>query len=207
MSPTSTTACCTPISTAAAVPESPSVAPAVLRHRALAGFGLSLAACFTLDFSDGLAKLMTGDLPILEIVAAQYLVNLILAAVLLGRERLRRLTKLPDLRLLIVRSLCLLIGNVCFMAAVKVMELADVIVIGFVAQLMIIRAYALAPASLLAPFQYLEILGAVAVDYLLFADLPDLWTVAGIALIVVTSLTIAWWEARSPHHHHEDFRT
>ena len=47
------------------------------------------------------------------------------------------------------------------------------------AHLLVIHAYKLAPASLLAPFQYLEITGAVALGLLVFGDFPDLLTWVG----------------------------
>ncbi|MBV0933672.1 DMT family transporter [Marinobacterium weihaiense] len=45
-------------------------------------------------------------------------------------------------------------------------------------------AMRLAPASLLAPFQYLEIISATALGYLLFGDYPDAITWLGTAIIL-----------------------
>ncbi len=47
-----------------------------------------------------------------------------------------------------------------------------------------IHAYRLAPASAIAPFLYLQLLTMVAFGYTVFGDLPDLWTLAGSAVIV-----------------------
>ena len=59
-----------------------------------------------------------------------------------------------------------------------------------VAHLAIVAAFARAPASVLAPFQYLEILSATALGYLIFGDFPDALTWVGIAIITGSGLVI-----------------
>ena len=260
---------------------------------------------------------MTGSVPVMEILIAQYLVIMILAPALIGRARLARVHRLPQLRLLLTRSVCQIGASVAFVWAVKSLPLADVVTIGFMspfiitvlaaifpketgcmarwvgcivcfvgvmvilrpgfhiefglallplayaflfaihvviarftstvhgeqtllamnrlvcgpiamllipfmgvmpdlsgikilivialvnagAQHLIICAYALAPASLLAPFQYLEIIGAGAVGFLLFSQLPDLWAWIGIGIIITTNIAVPLWEACSGHAH------
>ena len=51
---------------------------------------------------------------------------------------------------------------------------------------LLVRAYHLAPAPVLAPFSYSQILWMIAIGFVAFGDLPDLWTVAG-GLVVVAS--------------------
>lgn len=51
-------------------------------------------------------------------------------------------------------------------------------------------ALAYAPASLLAPLQYLEIIAATMLGFYLFGDLPDGTALAGIALIVLSGLYV-----------------
>ena len=46
------------------------------------------------------------------------------------------------------------------------------------------KAFALAPANVLAPFSYFQILSAVAFGLIVFHDIPDLWTVTGIVMIM-----------------------
>ena len=53
-----------------------------------------------------------------------------------------------------------------------------------------IRALKLAPAGILAPFQYLEIFGATILGVVFFADLPDAVTTAGILIIVASGLYV-----------------
>lgn len=48
------------------------------------------------------------------------------------------------------------------------------------------KGFLLAPAGVLAPFSYFQIISAVAFDLLVFHDAPDGWTLAGIALLVVS---------------------
>lgn len=55
-------------------------------------------------------------------------------------------------------------------------------------------ALSLAPASLLAPIQYLEIVSATLVGYWIFNDLPDALSFAGIALIVASGLFVFFRE-------------
>jgi len=56
---------------------------------------------------------------------------------------------------------------------------------------LLIRAYELAPASLLAPYGYAEIVMATIVGYVVFGDFPDGWTWAGIAVIVSGGIYIS----------------
>ncbi|MXN66153.1 EamA family transporter [Stappia sp. GBMRC 2046] len=62
--------------------------------------------------------------------------------------------------------------------------------ISFFAHGLIVRAFALAPASVLAPFNYLEIITATLFGFLVFGDFPDALTWAGIAIIVGCGLYI-----------------
>jgi drug/metabolite transporter (DMT)-like permease len=47
------------------------------------------------------------------------------------------------------------------------------------------RAFALAPANILTPFSYFQILSAVIFGIIILHDMPDAWTISGIALIIV----------------------
>ena len=48
---------------------------------------------------------------------------------------------------------------------------------------LLIRAYATAAASLLAPFTYVQIMAAVLFGLALFGDVPDRWTLLGMGLV------------------------
>lgn len=60
--------------------------------------------------------------------------------------------------------------------------------------LLVVKAFRLAPLSLLAPFQYFEIVSATVLGYVLFADFPSASKWLGIAIIVGSGLFIIWRE-------------
>lgn len=74
--------------------------------------------------------------------------------------------------------------------------LAGVGVIGVSGQSLIIRAYRAGEASFVAPFDYSKILFAMAFGFLFFAEIPEVWTLAGAAVIVASSLYIAQREVK-----------
>lgn len=74
------------------------------------------------------------------------------------------------------------------------MLLAAIGVIGTSSHLMIVYAFKAAPASLLAPFHYLEIVAATLFGYLVFGDFPDALKWLGIAIIVASGLYVIWRE-------------
>lgn len=57
-------------------------------------------------------------------------------------------------------------------------------------QYFLIKAFALASANVLTPFTYLQILSAVLFGLIVFNDVPDRWTLAGIALILASGLFV-----------------
>ncbi|MEM6668472.1 MAG: DMT family transporter [Pseudomonadota bacterium] len=62
------------------------------------------------------------------------------------------------------------------------------------AHFLVVIAFGLAPASLLAPFQYLEIVSATLLGYLIFNDFPGPQTWAGIAIIIGAGGFVLWRE-------------
>ncbi len=73
---------------------------------------------------------------------------------------------------------------------------AGVGLIAPVAQLLIVSAYRAAPAALIAPFQYSQMLWAVPFGFFLFAETPDAWVGAGGAIIIASGIFILWRESR-----------
>lgn len=57
-------------------------------------------------------------------------------------------------------------------------------VAGTTGQFLMVGAYQVAEASALAPVDYIRLIFAVAAGYLLFNEIPDLWTWGGAALII-----------------------
>lgn len=62
------------------------------------------------------------------------------------------------------------------------------------AHLLVVRAFRMAPLSLLAPFQYFEIISATILGYAVFGDFPNAWKWVGIGIIVGSGLFILWRE-------------
>jgi len=59
-----------------------------------------------------------------------------------------------------------------------------------VAQLMMIRGFAHAPAALLTPLSYVQIVSAVVLSMVVFHQFPDAWTLLGILMIVGSGLYV-----------------
>ena len=70
--------------------------------------------------------------------------------------------------------------------------------IGAVGQFLVILAFRSTEASSLAPLSYVGLLFAGFYGYVLFSDLPDVWTIAG-ALIIVGSGLYVWRRQRTLH--------
>ena len=68
--------------------------------------------------------------------------------------------------------------------------------IGVIGYFCVNRALQLAPASVVAPFQYLSIIWSIALGYLAFGDIPGLATLAGAALIIAAGALILLLERR-----------
>ena len=69
------------------------------------------------------------------------------------------------------------------------------IALGLVAtggHLLLVFAAGKAPANLLAPFQYVEIIGATFLGFFVFGDVPTIYTSIGITLIVLSGLYL-WY--------------
>jgi len=57
--------------------------------------------------------------------------------------------------------------------------------------LMLLYAYRLAPATRLAPLVYFQLVAAVGLGWFIFGDLPDIWTWAGLIVILGAGLASA----------------
>ncbi|MGQ3213831.1 MAG: DMT family transporter [Shinella sp.] len=65
------------------------------------------------------------------------------------------------------------------------------------AHMLVVRAFRMAPLSLLAPFQYFEIISATVLGYAIFGDFPTPSKWLGIAIIVASGLFIIWREHKN----------
>jgi drug/metabolite transporter (DMT)-like permease len=64
-------------------------------------------------------------------------------------------------------------------------------VLSSVGQFMIVMAYRLAPASLLAPFSYTQLPWATVGGFIVFGNFPDHWTLVGASVIIASGLYTA----------------
>jgi drug/metabolite transporter (DMT)-like permease len=78
--------------------------------------------------------------------------------------------------------------------AFDVLCLAGMGVTNIVAQLCGIRSLKLASASVVVPYQYTLIVWSVVFGWLMFAELPDVFTIVGGAIIIAAGLYIFWRE-------------
>jgi len=69
-------------------------------------------------------------------------------------------------------------------------------VFGVGSQAAIVRAYRAGEATAVAPFDYARLLFATLFGFALFSEIPDLWTAAGAAVIIGSTVYIARREAR-----------
>ena len=106
--------------------------------RILAGVGLMLGFCVTAPLLDVAAKLASSSVPVGQITAARFLVQCALMAPVVWIMGLSlRLPRTQWLALLF-RAALLLLSTFCFIAAIRVMPLADALAIVFVAPFIVL---------------------------------------------------------------------
>jgi drug/metabolite transporter (DMT)-like permease len=66
--------------------------------------------------------------------------------------------------------------------------------LGGVGQVLLTSAYRHADASVIAPFEYVSILFALAIGYWIFDEMPTITMIAGAALVVAAGVLIIWRE-------------
>lgn len=66
--------------------------------------------------------------------------------------------------------------------------------LGWIGHLFLIMAHRRAPAAILAPFIYTQIVWMIIAGYLVFGDVPNHWTLAGVAVVVGAGLYLLYRE-------------
>lgn len=61
---------------------------------------------------------------------------------------------------------------------------------------LVILAFQLGPAAVIAPLGYVELIGTTILGYLIFGNFPDFWTWVGAAMIIASGIYIALRERR-----------
>jgi drug/metabolite transporter (DMT)-like permease len=62
--------------------------------------------------------------------------------------------------------------------------------LGAISQFCLIKAYQAAPAAVVAPFSYSNMIWATFYGYVVFGDLPDLYTVVGAVILIASGIYI-----------------
>jgi drug/metabolite transporter (DMT)-like permease len=69
-------------------------------------------------------------------------------------------------------------------------------VLGAISHYFVALALGFAPANIVTPFQYVQMLGSVLVGFLIFGDLPDAMTWLGAAIVIASGLYVGWTQTR-----------
>ena len=69
-------------------------------------------------------------------------------------------------------------------------------VFGTVGHWLLIAAHQRAPAVVLSPFMYTQLIWMTGLGYLVFGDVPDAYTLAGAAIVVASGLYLLYLERR-----------
>ena len=75
-----------------------------------------------------------------------------------------------------------------------VLTLGAIAVIGYAGMLLLTSAYRVANQSAIAPFEYVLLVLAIINGYWLFGEIPDIYSVMGMALIILSSIYIFFRE-------------
>jgi drug/metabolite transporter (DMT)-like permease len=68
--------------------------------------------------------------------------------------------------------------------------------LGSAGHFLLILAHHRAPASTLSPFMYTQLIWATALGYLVFAQVPNRWTLAGAAIVIASGLYLLYREQK-----------
>tara|TARA_Y100001970_G_scaffold294370_1_gene451914 strand:- start:16116 stop:17030 length:915 start_codon:yes stop_codon:yes gene_type:complete len=65
---------------------------------------------------------------------------------------------------------------------------------GAIGHFFLIKAYSLAEASIISPFDYGQLIGAAIIGYMVWGDFPDLWTWIGAGILILSGIYITRYE-------------
>jgi len=69
-------------------------------------------------------------------------------------------------------------------------------VLGAISHYFVALSLGFAPANIVTPFQYVQMVGSVLVGYLMFGDLPDALTWLGAGIVIASGLYVGWTQTR-----------
>jgi drug/metabolite transporter (DMT)-like permease len=106
--------------------------------RVLTGVALMLGFCLTAPLLDVAAKLASSSVPVGQITTARFVVQCVLMAPVIFIMGLSLKVARAHWVALVCRALLLLVATFCFIAAIRVMPLADALAIVFVAPFIVL---------------------------------------------------------------------
>lgn len=112
-----------------------------------------------------------------------------------GQERSAVLILYPLILSMVAMSLTLPVVYV----PVQLPDLGLMATVGLfsvIAQILMIGAYRAAPAAVVAPLQYSQILWATAYGALFFTETPDIYVAIGSSVIIASGVFVVWRESR-----------
>lgn len=68
---------------------------------------------------------------------------------------------------------------------------------GAVGHFMLVKAFHSAEASMLAPFTYSQVVAAIVWGFLVFGDVPSIWTLCGAGIVIASGLYVWYLETRA----------
>ncbi|GAB2185177.1 DMT family transporter [Roseibium sp. LAB1] len=142
----------------------------------------------------GVTELTLGHAAALTAAFANSL-STILVRKLGGKERPAVLILYPMILSMTAMSMTLPV----FYVPVQLIDLGLMAAIGFlsvIAQFLTISAYKAAPAAVVAPLQYSQILWASLFGVLFFSETPDFYVGLGSAVIIASGIFVVWRESR-----------
>jgi drug/metabolite transporter (DMT)-like permease len=84
-----------------------------------------------------------------------------------------------------------MVPGLYYWQALTLTQLGLLIVMGgsmICAQTCVVRAFAAGEATFVSPIQFIRLIGAALIGFLIFGEVPDVWTLAGATIIVSAAL-------------------
>jgi drug/metabolite transporter (DMT)-like permease len=78
----------------------------------------------------------------------------------------------------------------------ETLAIAGLGALGFTAHLTMLLSLNAADASLVAPFNYVRVLWAILLGFVLFNEIPGVWTFVGGGIVIASGLYVLWRETR-----------
>ena len=88
------------------------------------------------------------------------------------------------------------LGGWAVPSATQALLLVSAGLLGGLGQIALTSAYRYADASTIAPFEYVSIIFAILIGYFVFAEVPTVQTLAGVAVVIAAGILIIWRESR-----------